>query len=615
MTECKQQSYINDNTLSTIIFIIILILYVNKFYVNTYLYILLIIVTATLISYLYFTLTSIYLTRKYNKIHDKYDSDTKGMLNKINKNLNSSENKALALFGSWGSGKTYLWENTIKPSILPSFWVIFKTIIATLIQISFVLSLAFILIHNNDNNDNNVFKAIAIFLINHNWLIYLSICLTICIRIESVINGQVIYVSLFGKESFKQTLDEIAQKSQSNKDFASKIITGLINRITGEKDLFSNLSEDDLKGKLVCIDDIERRPKTMRLEDVLGLISHLKTINKCNVIAIIGLQNKKDSTLDYTETIKQKMVYTGNINWEKTINEHYGLQGDRNSMLKMVEETINSSKYKNYKIHKKALQNAIYNINQGSYYNLRKYKEIIERLIKEDDVDKIFRKELNKEYCLWFLTECFQHYIHNDTLCINYDYLCKNIIIKNIHGNITYEKLVEIYKVSYDLVELFENDKQKFYRQYTINKDCMFWLIVANISYGDNTINLIYNEVIKTIGEDKDKKIKEFLQDTEKIKKLFDENQQELHEAIKIFNDNIAKLGEKNDYPNIYKTIENLKYTKEYDNKKIDEVKLNKDVLMTLALKLLKCKYQDDINEYNLLKALLDKLDSDFKSA
>lgn len=121
MTECEQQSYINDNTLSTIIFIIILILYVNKFYVNTYLYILLIIVTATLISYLYFTLTSIYLTRKYNKIHDKYDSDTKGMLNKINKNLNSSENKALALFGSWGSGKTYLWENAIKLSILPSF--------------------------------------------------------------------------------------------------------------------------------------------------------------------------------------------------------------------------------------------------------------------------------------------------------------------------------------------------------------------------------------------------------------------------------------------------------------------------------------------------------------
>lgn len=369
--------------------------------------------------------------------------------------------------------------------------------------------------------------------------------------------------------------------------------------------MFSNLSEDDLKGKLVCIDDIERRPESMTLEDVLGLISHLKTINKCNVIAIIGLQDEKNIASNNNKQIKQKMDYIKNINWEKTINEHYELQGDCNSMLKMVKETINSSKYKDYKIHKKALQNAIYSINQGSYYNLRKYKETIERLIKEDEVDKIFREELNSKYYLWFLTECFKECINYNGIRVSHNNIYSNTITNNIHKNIKYEELREIYKASYNLVELLKDDEQEFYRQYTFNENCIFWLIVANASCNDSTIHLIYDKVITTIYEDKDKKTKE----------LFNENKQELHEAIKIFNDNIAKLGEKNNYLNIYATVENLQYTKKYNNEKIDEVKLNEDVLMTLALKLLKCKYQDDINEHNLLKALLDKLEGDSKSA
>lgn len=582
MTKYKQQLYIGDNIIDVDILLVILI--------------------PMLISYLYFKLKSTCLKIKYNKTYSKYDDDTKKIIDKINKNLNSNENKALALFGSWGSGKTYLLENVIKPNILPNFWVVFKTIAIVLVQISFVLSLTFIFIHNNDN-----FKLIAILLINDYWLIYLLISLAICIRIESVIRGQVIYVSLFGKESFKQALDEIAQKSQNNKDFANKIITGLINRITGEKDLFSNLSENDLKGKLVCIDDIERRPESMVLEDVLGLISHLKTINKCNVIAIIGLQNEKNLKHSDNKTIQQKIDYINNINWEKTINEYSELQGNHNSMLTMVEKTINNSEYKDYKIHKEAFQSAISNINQGSYYNLRKYKEIIERLIKEDDIDKIFRKELDNKYYLWFLTQCFEYYINNNTLRVKYDYLYERIIIKNINNNITYEELKEIYKTSYDLAKLLECDIQEFYNQCALNKDCMFWLIIANISYCDDIIQLIYDEAIKVIKKNEDKKIQEFLENTKKIKELFNKNKQKLHEAIKTFNNNIIQLKEKNYYPSIYTTIQKFKYIQKNDKHKLNNTELNNDILMKLALKL--SKYQENIDNNSLLKTLLVQLD------
>ena len=92
--------------------------------------------------------------------------------------------------------------------------------------------------------------------------------------------------------------NEIAKK-------ASKVISKTINiissgRITIEAEsLFSVLQKKDFNNIIVCFDDIERKSDELKMKYFMGLISQLKDLRDCKVVVILNdekLQNNKQST-------------------------------------------------------------------------------------------------------------------------------------------------------------------------------------------------------------------------------------------------------------------------------------------------------------------------------
>lgn len=137
------------------------------------------------------------------------------------------------------------------------------------------------------------------------------------------------YVSLFGV----QTLDKLKYAIFENTVPTSKIgtepnIETLYNRANatldsagrkywhtfmqligfkGAADVLEGLSFLSIKDQIICIDDLERRGKDLRIIDVLGLISMLALRRKCKVVLILNDQEletaDKDVLLKYQEKV------------------------------------------------------------------------------------------------------------------------------------------------------------------------------------------------------------------------------------------------------------------------------------------------------------------------
>ena len=147
--------------------------------------------------------------------------------------LEDKENYSLLISGSWGVGKTYLWKE----------------------------------IENELNYIKNPNKQVK----------------------------NIVYVSLFGKEHYKEVLEEITLKAYKHNKFLY-----FIRNIT-----FWNLSvgtflqlfiTKNFENIIVCLDDLERKSDKLDMKDILGLINQLKE-EKCKVILISNkdeLSNNKE---------------------------------------------------------------------------------------------------------------------------------------------------------------------------------------------------------------------------------------------------------------------------------------------------------------------------------
>lgn len=108
---------------------------------------------------------------------------------------------------------------------------------------------------------------------------------------------KVVYIDLFGKESYKQILEEIVFKVNGKINerlkillkFSSKIPSKITDIIKiGAEALFSLLERKDFTNIIVCFDNIERKSDNLALKDIIGLVNLLKEDKECNVVMIFN---------------------------------------------------------------------------------------------------------------------------------------------------------------------------------------------------------------------------------------------------------------------------------------------------------------------------------------
>ncbi|ECR6750114.1 KAP family NTPase [Campylobacter coli] len=152
--------------------------------------------------------------------------------------LNNNSKKCLAINGTWGIGKTYLWKQVEKKL-------------------------------------SEVDK-----------------------------DKKVVYIDLFGKESYKQILEEIVVSLHGDYNKITKTtfkgLEGLVKGISGglinidSDTIFSFLKKEDFNNIIVCFDNIERRSDNLSLKEILGLVNLLKEDKECSVVMIFHEDELKE---------------------------------------------------------------------------------------------------------------------------------------------------------------------------------------------------------------------------------------------------------------------------------------------------------------------------------
>lgn len=120
---------------------------------------------------------------------------------------------------------------------------------------------------------------------------------------------QVVYIDLFGKESYKQILEEIVLKVNGAHNKIVKKTAKFVSNTTklmgvaniNLDSIFSIFKKKDFENNIVCFDNIERKSDKLPLDEILGLVNLLKEDKQCSVVMIL---NKNE--LDKQESNDQK---------------------------------------------------------------------------------------------------------------------------------------------------------------------------------------------------------------------------------------------------------------------------------------------------------------------
>lgn len=379
-----------------------------------------------------------------DSISEESQFDIETIVNHFNQNKTKY---SIALLGKWGCGKTYLWEHFIRPKIA----IKYELITANLAKSMAIVCGLFLLACLNDDLIKLIrtyfcvgyfgfFKPIFLFPILLGLFIY--------IRIFSSYKNSIIYISLYGKNDFKSAIDEIYQKSQDSKDYLIRLLNGLSSKITGIENLFYKLDEDGFENKIICIDDIERRPKSMGLEDVFGLVSHLKEIKKCHVLAIFGVGVDKNFENNINNFINHNC-------FEKTFN----LKLNMNSNYYLIVKLINKS---SIKLSHKGIEELIKFICSLEEYikcgeihqiNIRCFMKIFCNI--EAKLRKLNLLELDKDFLEFYYADIFERIYNLADLNLNTGYFghvfwhrCRQIIVNSRYSNLdySYNDLINCYK-------------------------------------------------------------------------------------------------------------------------------------------------------------------------
>ncbi|MCW1363412.1 P-loop NTPase fold protein, partial [Campylobacter jejuni] len=136
-------------------------------------------------------------------------------------------------------------------------------------------------------------------------------------QVEEKINAdkKVVYIDLFGKESYKQILEEIVFKIHQNYNKTVNVTSRIISKTINIKSagiininpdaIFSFLKKEDFNNIIVCFDNIERRSDNLSLKEILGLVNLLKEDKECSVVLILNkneLNKQEDNAKNNMQT-------------------------------------------------------------------------------------------------------------------------------------------------------------------------------------------------------------------------------------------------------------------------------------------------------------------------
>jgi len=120
------------------------------------------------------------------------------------------------------------------------------------------------------------------------------------------------YISLFGKEKISDIRTDIFLQVISKGGHAlenlKKLLKGIKVPYINTSALITLLDNKDFKDVIVCFDDFERLSSSMKLEEVLGLISELKEQKNCKVVMILNEGELEGNNKKTFAKYKEKLI-------------------------------------------------------------------------------------------------------------------------------------------------------------------------------------------------------------------------------------------------------------------------------------------------------------------
>ncbi|EIQ3410289.1 NTPase KAP [Campylobacter jejuni] len=183
-------------------------------------------------------------------------------------------------------------------------------------------------------------------------------------QVEEKINAdkKVVYIDLFGKESYKQILEEIVFKIHQNYNKIANVTSRIISKTINIKSagiininpdaIFSFLKKEDFNNIIVCFDNIERRSDNLSLKEILGLVNLLKEDKECSVVLILNkneLNKQEDNAKNNMQTSSndktQHDAKQNNNDWyqeykEKVIDYEVCLKDNDEIAKALIEEAF-----------------------------------------------------------------------------------------------------------------------------------------------------------------------------------------------------------------------------------------------------------------------------------
>ncbi|WP_369176825.1 P-loop NTPase fold protein [Candidatus Thiodubiliella endoseptemdiera] len=168
---------------------------------------------------------------------------------------------------------------------------------------------------------------------------------------EELADKKTAYVSLFGKEKiadirtdiFLQVMSKNEKIVTKTKELVKSIKIPLIDIST----LIASLDSQDFKDIIVCFDDFERL-SSIKLEEVLGLISELKEQKQCKIVMILNEEELEPEDQETLSKYKEKIV-DYEFNYDPSPSDSLNILKDKLTVFKdyplekyLIEHKVNN---------------------------------------------------------------------------------------------------------------------------------------------------------------------------------------------------------------------------------------------------------------------------------
>lgn len=391
---------------------------------------------------------------------------------------------------------------------------------------------------------------------------------------DRVRNKEVVYVSLFGKETIKDIQTDILLQISKFGKLYERVNSAVGSSKFSGIDISSVLSlatKTDFEDIIICFDDFERKSNKLNSKDILGLISQFKEQKNCKIVMIynqneVGNEDKKvvsdykDKVIDYELHYKPTVAESYNAvssrlkvfkNYPLSYLEHKGVNNIR--VIKRVINALNDfesfedlvkdhSEIESeliYSIIKLALVNAKYH-----EFNLKSLKSYVDKKRWSNKKEEV---KINQEYedMLFLINVDSSGYLIPSDIFENINYYIENSIVDK--GKL---QLIIEDKIAHNLNSSLGSKIHNIYTKYnydaTYSKKAFADDMLSALKEGEDNIVAIVNagsfifyaqEIEEIIGE---MKIKPFA--IEKLKKYLDyEFQKESLRELRAFG-NLDKI-------------------------------------------------------------------------